>query len=238
MVQREYKDESLKPVTIKQLLDARDLGNGENFEIDGHPFTQITFVGQVRSISVQETRIRFLVDDGTGEVDVSKFTAEAMNEDMEELPKQDSYVRVFGRLRNVGNKKNVSAQFVRPITDFNEISGHLLEATYVHLLCKIGPVDQLAANNQNAYGGAQQHAGGNTNGGGNSRLASLRPTVRQVMEFMNNTEQGSEGIHMTEIARNTNIPLDQVKRAGEELLSLGMLYTTMDDETWAPLVEV
>jgi replication factor A2 len=245
VIQRDFKDESLKPVTIKQLLEAKDLGNGENFEIDGHPFTQITFVGQVRNISIQETRIRFLVDDGSGEIDVSKFTNEAMTEDAESLPKQDSYVRVFGRLRNVGQKKNVSAQFVRPLTDMNELSAHYLEATLVHLQCTKGPIESVVGGNSNTNG-AGNHAGVGSNNANIAgfgpeiaqKLSFVGPAAQQVYKHLYHAPQGSEGLNMSDISREMKMNIDQTKRAGDELLAQGLIFSTVDEDTWAPLIEM
>jgi replication factor A2 len=46
----------------------------------------------------------------------------------------DTYVRVNGRLNTYSNRTTVVAHSIRPITDFNEITYHLLDAIQTHLL--------------------------------------------------------------------------------------------------------
>jgi hypothetical protein len=46
---------------------------------------------------------------------------------------EGTYVRVFGNLRVFQGKTNVVAFAVRPVTDFNEVTYHSLEAIFVHL---------------------------------------------------------------------------------------------------------
>ena len=50
------------------------------------------------------------------------------------LPKEGEYLRVWGRLKAFNNKRHVAAHLLRPITNFNEISCHLLEATGAYSL--------------------------------------------------------------------------------------------------------
>ncbi|KAF5228920.1 hypothetical protein FOXYS1_15967, partial [Fusarium oxysporum] len=70
---KSYQDESLRPVTIKQILDAEEAYAGADFKIDGSPVTQITFVGQIRKIQPQPTNITLNIDDGTGMIEVKKW---------------------------------------------------------------------------------------------------------------------------------------------------------------------
>jgi replication factor A2 len=67
-------------------------------------------------------------------------------------PKEGEYLRVFGRLKAFNNKRHVVAHIIRPITDYNEVSYHLLEATAVHLYFTRGP-SEGAANGVKNEGG-------------------------------------------------------------------------------------
>lgn len=53
----------------------------------------------------------------------------------------DMYVRIYGRLNNFNNRINCVAFSIRPVTDFNEISYHFLDAIHTHLtFTKASPV--------------------------------------------------------------------------------------------------
>lgn len=59
--------------------------------------------------------------------------------------------------------------------------------------------------------------------------------ARKVYEFLRTTPQTNEGLHQQEIASNLHLDIAEVGRAGDELLEGGVIYTTVDDLTWAIL---
>ncbi|OBT57552.1 hypothetical protein VF21_03424 [Pseudogymnoascus sp. 05NY08] len=236
-----YGKDTLRPVTIKQIIDAQQPHPDAEFKVDGHEMTQITFVGQVRAISVQATNQTFKLDDGTGLIEVKVW----LDVDAGPSPtissiKENTYVRVLGRLKAFNNKKHVAAHVVRPVTDFNEINAHLLEATYVHLYFSRGPPESLQAG-----GGADGGAGGGLfvdQGDGASRAAPAAPGGRQlpqlsavakkVFNLLSTAPQNNEGLNVQYISANLGLPMNEVFKAGDELLGLNIIYPTMDDETW------
>jgi replication factor A2 len=239
------------------LLDAKTEASGD-FSHDGTPLTQvrhlgpydtrgvankskIMFVGQVQNMSIQSTHVSYRIDDGTGIFDVKKFIDSDARDDLDasgmamKLPQQDQYVKVFGTLKEFNSKRHVAAVFVRPISDFNEIPHHLLEATLVHL--------QLTRGSPNgAAGGADNGANQMSNQGGgydqqvNQRLFKMSQASQKVYQFLSNTAYGNEGCNKAEIARGLNMELNACHRAGTELIDAGLLFTTMDDDTWAIMV--
>lgn len=236
-----YQDESLRPVTIKQILDAEEAFSGADFKIDGTAVTQITFVGQVRSVNPQPTNITIKIDDGTGQIEVKKWIDVDKQDDADPGFELDSHVRVWGRLKSFSNKRHVGAHVIRPITDFNEVNYHLLEATYVHLYFTHGPLGQngAPANNGDSMfvdggGHGSEAAGGNT-GQASSKLSGCTAVSKKMFNFMNGTPGGNEGVHLNVITSSTGMSVKDVLTASDELLGLGLIYTTVDDETWAIL---
>jgi replication factor A2 len=154
---------------------------------------------------------------------------------------ENTYVRVYGRLKPFNNKRHVGAHVVRPITDFNEINMHLLEATYVHLYFTRGPPESLQGAGggggnpmvvePGGYGGAANGAVG----GGGKPLPHMSATARRVFNQLQSAPQNNEGLHVQNIAAQLGLPTNDVFKAGDELLGLGIIYTTVDDETWAVL---
>ncbi|ROT41823.1 replication protein A, subunit RPA32 [Sodiomyces alkalinus F11] len=257
---RSNQDESLRPVTIKQIIDAEEPYPGADFRIDGVNITQITFVGQVRAINPQPTNITYRIDDGTGIIEVKKW-ADSDKKDDEVADgsgriELDQYVRVWGRLKSFNSKRNVGAYFLRPVTDFNEVNYHLLESTYVHLYTTRGPIgggakapggagggeDGIfvdggqAAYNAGAGAGGAGGAGGAAAGGGQpSKLNGCGPLAQRMYNFLLNAPGGNEGVHLNVVASSASMSVRDVLSAADELLSQGLVYTTIDDETWAIL---
>ncbi|KAK0629727.1 hypothetical protein B0T17DRAFT_506250 [Bombardia bombarda] len=243
---KSYSDDSLRPVTIKQLVDCEEAYPGADLGIDGVPITQVTLVGQVRTANPQATNVTYQLDDGTALMDVKKWVdAEKSDDDNNADPKfaPGTYVRVWGRLKSFNGKKHVGAHFIRAIDDFNEVNYHLLEATYSHLYFTKG-VPQQQANGgdaggdsmfvDNGYAGTNAAAAG-TSGAGNEKLAGCTRNARVMYDFINNSPGGNEGLHLNQIASGTGLSVRDVLSAADELLGNGVVYTTIDDETWAIL---
>jgi len=236
---KSYGKDTLRPVTIKQLLDAYHPNpDAEHFMIDDAEATQVTFVGQVRNISQQTTNVTYKLDDGTGIIEVKVWVdMDAMNDEGESKTKvaEQGYARVYGRLKAFGNKRHVGANVIRPIQDYNEIQYHLLEATVVHLHFTKGSPEALQKGGANgaANGAGMQQDGGY--GGDRSMPGHMSPAARKVFACVKNTPQTNEGLHMQDIAGRINMDVNEVLKAGDELQGLGLIYTTVDDHTWAVL---
>lgn len=116
---------------------------------------------------------------------------------------------------------------------------HLLEATAVHLYFTRGPPE--VANGAMKAEGGMFVDGGMTNGGGDVGGAGkkLPPKTsalgRKVWDLLQSAPQNNEGLHVHQIATQLGIPVNDVFKAGDELLADGLIYTTVDDETWAVL---
>ena len=59
--------------------------------------------------------------------------------------------------------------------------------------------------------------------------------ARKVYGVLANSLQNNEGLHVQNIAASLQMNVQEVMKAGDELLSHSMIYTTVDDNTWALL---
>lgn len=187
-------------------------------------------------VSAQTTNITFKVDDGTGTIDVKQWIdSDAGAEDEKFIPKEGDYIHVYGKLKEFNNKRHVAPQAIRPVTDFNELNYHLLSATAVHLYFTQGPPEKLNAVKTEGQEGlfVDGHGGGAP--GGKKLPIGLSPMARKVYELLENTPQNSEGLHVHEIARQLNAASSEVFKSGDELIQHSLIFTTIDDETWAVL---
>lgn len=233
-------------MTVKQVLDASQPFPEAPFQIDGADVANVLFMGQVRNVSSQSTNVTYIIDDGTGELEVKKWvdstTADNMDTDDGKAPgdgktevKLLGYARVFGSIKSFANKRYIGAHSVRPLSNINEFHTHLLEATAVHLFFTRGPPGG-AAPGGNA-GGADAVMGGADEYGGaqNKALASMSLVAKKIYNLLKTEPQDDTGLHMQVIASKLNMPATEVARAGEELLGAGVIFSTMDEQTWAIL---
>jgi replication factor A2 len=194
-------------------------------------------VGQINSISSQTTNTTYKIDDGTGLIEVKQWIdSDADPATSKPQPQEGDYLRVYGRLKSFNNKRHVAAHSIRPITDFNEVNYHLLEATAVHLYFTRGPPEG-AENGVKSEGGMFVDSGlGNSAVAGGKKLpAKITGIARKVYELLQSEPQNNEGLHVNNIAQKLGVPSNEVFKAGDVLLGEGFIYTTVDDETWAVL---
>jgi replication factor A2 len=188
----------------------------------------------------------YKVDDGTGEVEVRLWLDSNAGDEMDTTAgaagasKQkivvNGYIQAWGKLRMFGNKLFVGAHVIRPLSNLNEVNYHLLEATAVHLYFTRGPPP-----NQRASGGGPQAVGAASMGSfagmtvNGKPLPPMSPLARRLYQTLSDTPQSNEGLHVQNLAAEMGLSVSEVYKASEELLASGLIFTTVDDNTWAIL---
>lgn len=64
---------TLRPVTIRQILNAEQPHPDAEFVLDNAELGQLTFVAVVRNISRNATNVAYSVEDGTGQIEVRQW---------------------------------------------------------------------------------------------------------------------------------------------------------------------
>jgi replication factor A2 len=239
---------TVRPVTIKQILDATQSYAGASYQIDGTDVDKIFVVGQVRNISAQSTKITFKIEDGTGEIEVQQFINMDDNMDIDgsnptavPLGKSqvqlNGYARFFGRVVTTGNRRNVFSNFARPVTTVNEVHHHFLEATAIHLYFTRGPPQKPGQNPSRVEAGSSGAGMGVTDDYGAAAkgrpLPPMSPGARKVYNLLKSEPQSNEGLHVQYIAAKLGVPVTEVVKAGDELLTESVIFITVDENTWA-----
>ena len=233
-----------------QISEAEELHPGGEVRLDDVELTRICFVGQIRNISKQTTNTTFKMDDGTGTIEAKDWN-DMDNPSHDELGNPipgakaplevGEWAKVVGSIKFSNNRRHVSISIIRALKDKNEINYHLLEATYVHLYFTRGPPEQLnpgGGADANAYGQQQQgygQQGAGADGMDGGAMQGLGAAARKVLHCMRTSPQTNEGLHVQVIASNTGLPVPEVIRAGDDLMSRSLIFTTVDDHTWAVL---
>jgi len=222
--------QSLIPVTIKQLLDATQAHQDDVFKIDGRELNQVTFIGCILRLSNLTTNVSTTIDDGTGTIEVRIWLDQEDQSDAaiqkRTMWREGTYVRVVGNLRSFGNKRSVVAFRIQPITDFNELTYHLLESIYVHLFNIRGGVQQQQQQQQQQsnYGYATPY-----------QPMQVISTVNQslhndILQIIANSPRTQEGVSLEFICNGLERPKEEVRTALEFLASEGHVYSTLDED--------
>ncbi|KAJ2654694.1 Replication factor A protein 2 [Coemansia sp. RSA 1200] len=251
-----YKNQTIRPVTIKQLTDIPVQETDAPIMLDNEEIKQVTFVGIVRNITPQPININYSIEDGTGIIDVRVWPSHGAHGDNDMMDdgerkspthdpsiEVDKYVRVYGDLKFFNSKRSVSAHKIRPVKDHNEITYHGLEAVYVHLTKTRGPPSKAGggamsvpsgANQQQAggaYSAGAAYGGGGYGAGGFGGGMNMSSLQAAVLEVITQAPQESHGVQISSVQQKlTNrFQSTDITKAVEWLISEGHLYNTIDE---------
>ncbi|RNF08346.1 replication Factor A 28 kDa subunit [Trypanosoma rangeli] len=224
----------IRPVTIKQLLEAQRVGEGV-MVVDGREVTQATVVGRVIGYedetanrltgAVTAKHYGYRITDGTGLVVVRQWMESEHQE--EPLPVQ-CYVRVSGTVKVWQNAPIVTGT-VRLVSDCNELNYHYLDAILTHL--------RLSKGNKHAKDEAAVPAVSNTAStlGVQNMLPGGEGKVFATDVLLNAIKQNARsdvGLTMDELtaaARQYGFSVNDVRVALRTLAAEGSVYQTHDN---------
>ncbi|GAB5587641.1 Replication factor A protein 2 [Umbelopsis nana] len=225
-------EQTLRPVTIKQMLNSQQSHGESEFKIDNVDVTQVTFVAVVRGISEQSTNISYTVEDGTGSIDVRKWADQ--NEQSTDGERQKisqiisgNYVRIVGRLTQFNQKTHIVAFNIRPIKDANEITHHFLEAIMTHLQFTKGR-SHGNGNSMDTFSNSAYNAGNFTNNSNQSGNRGIHGDVIDVINQFKHLDQGAE-INQVVTRLQGKYSESQVRESLDFLQNEGHLYATIDE---------
>lgn len=90
-------------------------------------------------VNLGATNVVLKVDDRTGPwVKVQKWVSDQGPSEEDRRCQEGTYVKVVGHLKVFNKQKSVTAFYIRPVSDFNELTHHLSEVMYTHLTHKKG----------------------------------------------------------------------------------------------------
>lgn len=237
------------PFTVKHLHKCYAATGGDTLSVNGQEINNVVLVGKVLGMESRTTDLQFLLDDGTGKVEIRKWHDDQEHErELLATIQTGTIVKVLGVPRKMGNKYTLSANSIRPITDFNEYTCHFLDCIFAYQYSRAqgggtgSPAQaqgQAAGSQQQGRGMHQQpsqaqsgRAGGGAPGGQGFVPADTNlPLHERVLRFFSDNESSDPaGLHRDTVARNINgASPQQVIEAIEFLVSEGHLYSTIDD---------
>lgn len=234
---RPRKSQSMTPVTARMAVEAADQG-GQLF-VNGRVTTTVTLVGCIAERKNEATLATWTVTDGTGAIGVQRFLNSGPSEDLDHLRK-GVYVRVFGTLQKFQGRSNINYFHMEPVTDFNEVSFHMLEVIHTHLAAtRSGAAAGAAASSANAAYGAAAPAGaggvlgpaiaaGAADAAGANGLTGTQAAVMRVFEASGDSDAGETIANVA--AKLPHVRESEIRAAVEFLTSEGHLYSTIDED--------
>lgn len=232
MEKKKNRSQTLLPVTGAMLHKSESNQTEDVFSFQGVDIHQVTFVGIIRDVLETATNITYKIDDMTGEfILVKKWidVDDPLEQGWRSQCRECTYVRVVGNMKsfNSGQVRSVMAFSMIPVTDFNEISYHILDVIHANLSLKKGSASKPAIMQ------SQQRYTNDTNDNnymGSSNDAGLTGTNKVVFNYISACTS-EQGISINELCqKNRNMNEQQLRNCIEWLSNEGHIYSTVDDD--------
>jgi len=209
------QDKSLMPVTVKQL---QKYHNGTLY---GKNVTKLCLVGKVSDLTLNETNVGFMFEDGTA---VCKCTWWTSQEDCEF--QNESYVRIFGKWES--SKSAITVFGCQMLSTMNEVVLHNLDVMYCHHQhTKVG--SNMGLNTNMNFEANTNENKNNEDNEGDSAYAGIL-YAKNIINVIK-THSDDSGAHIDTILESVQVnDTAQLKASIQQLVDDGHLYTTVDDE--------
>lgn len=219
--------QNVVPVMMKHLIDAPD-----ELQIWGTDVQIVTAVGIVRRIDPSTTKISYDIEDETGTMTAFRWMEADKGPQGPDI-EVNTYVRVYGSLREQHQKKHILIMKIEPISDLNELTSHLLEVMFVDLkaerLVGAGKTDIGDVGNSNQNMGLQNSMMDSSMMGASlGGMTNEQKTVFKIIQSDNDTPSGIERAHIK--ARVPQHIVNQVDDILDFLAGEGHIYTTLTDD--------
>jgi len=239
------QNQSLIPVTCKQVLDAEQPGGpDDNHQIDGRDAHVVSLVGCTVEIEETSTCINLQLEDGSGRLEVKKWVDDGEEADvnaskMRATWTEGTYVHVVGNIRVHNNKKGVVAFNIKKVEDMNKLTHHMLEACFCHLKSQQPEMTATSAFNAAASGQAGQFESGTGNFNGeaqqdfgqqNGESILQNMVIECVKQLQNTFPDGVDIKKITEDLVSKGQNTAHISKAIAFLQDEGQLYSTTDDD--------
>ncbi|XP_044471006.1 replication protein A 32 kDa subunit B [Mangifera indica] len=222
---------TLLPLTVKQLNEISS-SIELTATIDGIDVSTVTIVGKVCDMQDKEPQFTFLIDDGTGKIECSRWAHERLEFNEVSQILQGMYVRVYGHLKSLQDKRTLNAYSLRPVIDFNEITSHFIECIYVHVYntnLRAGIMAHPQMINSTAINTPlkEYQAVPSNQFSGHYSFDGDKSIYQIVLNFLRRPEflAINNGIHCSEIAKQLNLPMDKLMEVLEYLNENSLVYS-------------
>lgn len=223
--------QGILPLTVKQISEAYDSNDDKsNFVVDGVDATNVKLLGIMMNKIERVTDVTFVLDDGTGRINVNRWVNETSDTNEMTLVQNEMYVTIRGSLKGFQGKRQVVAYSVRPVIDFNEVTLHYLECIHVHLdntRPKANTVIGTVTPIQNDMKGFQTPLTKQIPGMSFSEIDIQKMVLDVFMEPASLMRE--QGLHIDDVIRRLDLPPNRVKEAIAYHNDIGHIYSTIDD---------
>ncbi|CAL5057006.1 unnamed protein product [Urochloa decumbens] len=201
-------------------------------ESSGGSFSKVRLVGRMLGKVDRVTDVQFILDDGTGKIDVNRWENESSDAKEMADVNDGNYVIVNGGLKGFQGKRHVVAYSVRRVTNFNDITHHFLQCIHVHLELTRSKPPHINASTATPGHANQVRLPNNQattfSAPGNTAGNDLPDLVMSVLHDPALIDR-EDGVPIDHIANRLQRPEAVIKEVLNQHESDGHVYNTIDD---------
>ncbi|GFS81231.1 replication protein A 32 kDa subunit [Nephila pilipes] len=215
------------PCTIAQIHSMPE--SEDNLKIGSLTAKIITFVGLVKTLDIQTTKITYVISDHSSpSIDVQLWLGETDEQSNKyEDIKASTYARVTGAVRSLKGKRHVIAFNIQPIQDLNEITMHIAEV--IHASMSVAVMDKQSKSTA-GFGltpGMMDSTTDTFDAGNLRKLTKPQQLVKQAISKC----KDEQGINVMELYNSLkSINRQSIQEALEFLSNEGHIYSTIDED--------
>jgi len=222
---RRQRLNNLMPVTCAEALVASQDDDVFRSPL-GMALSQVSVVGVITRVDKSATRCDYDLEDGSGApLEVRVF----IDSDADPVYAEGTFVRCCGHLRAMAGKRTVSAFKLTPISDYNDVTRHMLEVLESHMVHQ----KSHQASSAPAFTGlgAPTPAAGIGGGGGGAIISGLTPMQSQLQHIIRSCA-AVEGADISQIrtAMGGAVTEKQLRDTLDFLQNEGYCYSTVDED--------
>lgn len=198
-------------------------------------------MGVVRNISDHTSNITLTVEDGTGQIDVRKWSEDSkdmatsqdenLNKNYNSQVAQQyhigTYVKVYGALKDFSGKKNIQYAVIKSVESFNDVLAHHLEVIKCFAIAT-GKFQQALERQKAAESGGQSLFVNDTD--------SADEIAQTVLAFCRKQCEGKDAnsfaVPIQLISQTLNIGEATAKDCCTKLTDQGYIYPTLDEDLY------
>lgn len=134
-------------MVVKQISNTTDSG----FKLFGMSFGMVTLVGIVREIEHSSTKIKYTIEDYTGQIEAHLWLEEGDSANTPPLL-LNTYARIHGSIRTTGGVKQLMVFKIEQLPSINDLTTHLLEVLHCRYMA-----EQFSKGSDGSTNGAFAH---------------------------------------------------------------------------------
>lgn len=226
-----YDEQTLIPATIHMVRRAHpDTAGGDGGLVlqDGRKLSMVKIVAAVRSVEDTSTNVVYTLEDGTGLIEARKWLDDnecsALHELRRETLKEHIYLKIVGQVKEYEGKVIIVANSIRPISNGNELTHHMLEV--VHSAERYKRADSIVGvpvSSTVTLSGQKLVMGS---------ADSDDPLKAAVLEVFKSHDDVGSGVHVQVCVDKLigAFPAAQIRKMIDSLAEEGHIYSTVSDD--------